>query len=430
MSRLLPMMTLILAASSVVCGQSVNQSTATLQQTIVQVEAIPLSDTLAAEQSRAAQSNSKAGAVNRVPEAENEREETGGRFWGSAEYLLWKMKRSNLPPLITTGPDTSEAVLGEPGTVVAFGGKLDQGKFPGGRFTVGMWLNEKRNVGVELSYFFLKEKTFNFQVSSSGLPGSQAISRPFFDINLNQEGVLFVASPLIFRETTPPLTFSGSSTATSPSRLQGAASNLIYRLNESHFGRMSLLAGFRYLNLKEGLTITDVSDLTNGNHDSDFDQFSTRNRFYGGQVGARSSFSKHRLRLELEARVAMGSNRQSVEINGASSNNHFFPFNSEGGVLALITNIGQYHRSEFTIMPEVKAQFAYKFTRYLRAFIGYDFLYWNKVVRPGEQIDRVGNDQLVLCQVSDLINALSCPIFSAWQEQHNSSNYQTTHEVL
>jgi hypothetical protein len=37
---------------------------------------------------------------------------------------------------------------------------------------------------------------------------------------------------------------------------------------------------------------------------------------------------------------------------------------------------------------------------------------------------------LVLCQVSDLINALSCPIFSAWQEQHNPSNYQTTNEAL
>src|SRR5207248_10772372 len=102
------------------------------------------------------------------------------------------MKKSNLPPLITTGPDTSEAIIGQPGTVIAFGSnKLDRGKFPGGRFTVGMWLNEKRNVGVELSYFFLKERTVNFQVSSSGLPGSLAISRPFINpSNANQEDVV------------------------------------------------------------------------------------------------------------------------------------------------------------------------------------------------------------------------------------------------
>ena len=72
MSRLVLVMTLILAASSLVFGQSMNQSTATLQQTIVQVEAIPLSDKLDAEQLRTAKSNSKAGAPHRVPDAVNE----------------------------------------------------------------------------------------------------------------------------------------------------------------------------------------------------------------------------------------------------------------------------------------------------------------------------------------------------------------------
>jgi hypothetical protein len=72
--------------------------------------------------------------------------------------------------------------------------------------------------------------------------------------------------------------------------LQGAESNLIYQFNESPFGRINLLAGFRYLNLNEGLTIRDTAaDESTGFHLFDTDQFSTRNQFYGGQIGLRSS---------------------------------------------------------------------------------------------------------------------------------------------
>src|SRR5205085_5410342 len=228
MSRLLLLIALILAASSLVFCQTVNSSTATLQQGMVQVDSIPLSDNLGAEKPPAVKSSAKAGNRNHGQEPVTDEDEPQGRFWGSVEYLLWRMKKSNLPPLITVGPASGDAIIGQPGTIIAFGGgKLDRGKFPGGRFTVGMWLNEKRNVGVELSYFFLKEKIFNFQVSSTGLPSSLAISRPFFDINLNRENVLFVASPRVFQQTIPPTTESGSSTAILPSQFQGAESNLI-----------------------------------------------------------------------------------------------------------------------------------------------------------------------------------------------------------
>ena len=39
------------------------------------------------------------------------------RFWGSAEFLLWKIKDGNIPPLVTAGPAPSGGFLGEPGTV-------------------------------------------------------------------------------------------------------------------------------------------------------------------------------------------------------------------------------------------------------------------------------------------------------------------------
>jgi hypothetical protein len=388
MSRSLLIIALVLAASSLVLGQSTSSSIADLRQSSVRVDLIPVSDELAVQKSPAAKSSSKAGARHRAPDTVSDTDKIEGRFWGSEESLLWKMKRSNLPPLITTGPASSNAVIGEPGTVIAFGGsKLDRGKFPGGRFTVGMWLNEKRNIGVELSYFFLKERTVNFQISSNGQTGSLSISRPFLDAFGNRESVIFVVHPPAFA--------SGSSTAISPSRLRGAEANLIYRLNGSHPDRISLLAGFRYLDLREGLTITDSLGFIGGSHATDTDQFLTYNQFYGGQAGVRSSLGQRRLSLELEVRMAAGDNRERVGINGATFSSGAIPSNFTGGLLAVISNIGQYRRNEFTVVPEMKAKLAYKLTGYLRAFVAYDFLYWNKVVRPSEQIDRAVNQLLI-----------------------------------
>src|SRR5260370_9635305 len=58
------------------------------------------------------------------------------RCWVDAEYLLWFTKNSHVPPLFTTGSpkDSPPAALGQPDTSVLFGGDVDHGVRPGGRF--------------------------------------------------------------------------------------------------------------------------------------------------------------------------------------------------------------------------------------------------------------------------------------------------------
>ena len=46
-------------------------------------------------------------------------------------------------------------------------------------------------------------------------------------------------------------------------------------------------------------------------------------------------------------------------------------------------------------MPELDLKFGYQFTRHTRLFVGYDFIYWSKVARAGEQIDTTINSTLV-----------------------------------
>jgi hypothetical protein len=67
------------------------------------------------------------------------------------------------------------------------------------------------------------------------------------------------------------------------------------------------------------------------------------------------------------------------------------PVALRGGFLALPTNIGHFSRDRFSFVPRVGVNFGYQVTQNLRAFVGYTFLYWTDVIRPGEQIDRVLN---------------------------------------
>ncbi len=58
-----------------------------------------------------------------------------------------------------------------------------------------------------------------------------------------------------------------------------------------------------------------------------------------------------------------------------------------GGLLALPSNIDVYDSNQFSVVPELGITLGYDFSPQLRAIIGYDFVYWNSVARPGDQID-------------------------------------------
>jgi hypothetical protein len=60
----------------------------------------------------------------------------------------------------------------------------------------------------------------------------------------------------------------------------------------------------------------------------------------------------------------------------------------EGGLLAQETNIGTFQQDRFSVVPEVGVTLGCNLTRQLRATVGYTFVYWNNVLRSGDQIDR------------------------------------------
>src|SRR5579864_235855 len=153
-----------------------------------------------------------------VPVEEVGENRTSRRLWLRAEYLLWWIKNSNMPPLLTTGPssDPRPGSLDSANTSVLFGGNgQDNKNRSGGRFFAGYWLNDDHSLGLEAGYFFLGPRAIGI---FEGSPGNPVLARPFFNANANAQDSSLVAYPGLV---------NGSVRIQAPSFLQGTEMNLV-----------------------------------------------------------------------------------------------------------------------------------------------------------------------------------------------------------
>ena len=275
-------------------------------------------------------------------------------LWVRAEYLLWWTKGMDIPPLITTSPagtlPTAAGVLGEETTEILVGNEqLLTSARSGGRIRFGTWLDTPRTFGLQGEYFVLfnRSETHGFTSDAAGNP---ILARPFFNINprnLNtgafdppaREDAELISHPNLIR---------GTATVDASNTLQSAAGVLVWNACGSCFDccdpsqgvcshnlwleqdRVDWLAGFRYANLRENLRIDEDLTSLEANRPGSFqinDQFSTRNEFYGGELGVVHMIHRGRWMLESALKVAVGSTRQTVTIDGGTR------FTAPGGLL-------------------------------------------------------------------------------------------------
>jgi hypothetical protein len=123
-----------------------------------------------------------------------------------------------------------------------------------------------------------------------------------------------------------------------------------------------------------------------------------------GQVGGRLEYLGDLFSASLVAKVALGSTTQRLDVSGSSTllAPGQPPVTVPGGVLALPSNIGRQNHSSFSVVPEVGVNLGLRLTEHVQARVGYSFLYWTDVARPGNQIDRV-LDRTTLPTVQDFI---------------------------
>jgi Putative beta barrel porin-7 (BBP7) len=318
---------------------------------------------------------------------------TPTRFYVGGEYLLWWTKHDQVPPLLTTSNPGDFGFLNQPSTGVIFGGPIEhRDPQSGGRFWAGLWLDQAHTTAIEVEGFFLGQRSDNFSTSSNTFP---VLARPF---QIAQTGTEF--SELI----SLPGVFNGRVSIEAPTRLWGIDTNIRCPLCPCvgcGGQQIQLLAGFRYLDLKEGLTVmedvqglnTPAAGAIQNSTDLVFDSFNTHNMFYGGQVGAETRWYLGRFSIDLLGKVALGVTHEEVTINGGqtvTNNTTGITTSVPGGLLALPgANIGTFSKDRFAVVPEIGLTLGYQVTNHIRASVGYNFLYWSSVVRPGDQIDRV-----------------------------------------
>lgn len=333
-----------------------------------------------------------------------------GKYWVSGEWLYWRTSGNRVPALVTAAPPgtarDAAGVLGGPGTTVLIGNRSFNDDFRSGfRLYAGMWLDECQTVGVEGMFHFLGQSRDRQAVGSDG---TQIITRPFFNVLENRQDTQLVSFPGVLR---------GNTVVDSTNDVIGAGVNLVRNINCDPCSRLDLLLGYRYLNIRDDLTITE--DLTGlagspaeGSRFQIVDRFQTRTTFHGPSAGVRWEKRWSHWYVGFRSSLAMGVSHQETTISGqtvitnAAGVAQAYP----GGLLTQTSNIGKYTSNRFAVMPEVGVKLGVQVTDRLRVFGGYDFLYLSSVARAGDQIDlRVNPNQIAPPQA---LNGPALPAFT------------------
>ncbi len=323
--------------------------------------------------------------------------------WGGAEALLWWEKDQPLPPnLVTTGlpTDARPGALHQPNTLVVSGpSSVGFGAFPGVRVFAGVWLDPHGVIGMDAGSFVLEDRGHGFAMNSTA-GGNPVLALRHLDPLGNAEDAFVLAAPAISGGTVPAS--AGRVVVQTDSQLWGADGNLLHVFCWSPCFRLVGLAGLRYLGLEESATI-GTRKAALGSSPVTFlgqsyaapavertsDQFHGRDQFFGGQVGLRGEYFFHCFFVALSGKLALGETTETANILGISTLQlgNARPQTVGGGLFALPSNSGHFVNQDFGFVPEVQVKGGVLLTPWLRATVGYNFLYWSQVLRAGSAID-------------------------------------------
>lgn len=309
-----------------------------------------------------------------------------GKVWVNVDYLYWRLNGDRLPPLVTTSPvGTAPADAGVlPDAATLFGDSPFNNEFRSGmRFGVGTWFNASQTIGFQVGGFFLQDRTATAEFGSLGAP---ILARPFINTDTGTSQSVLIAYPGISAggiNISERNTFSGFDFA-----LRGTAC-----CGENW--RLDTLLGYRYLKFTEQLQINSRVTSTGavppaGTVIENFDRFDTGARFQGVQAGLTGEVRFHQnWSLSGTAKASVGMTDLGVGIDGATSITSPTGAVTQGvgGFLALNSNLGVYRNNEASLVPELNLALGYQPRDNVRVRIGYDFLYFPNVQRPGRAID-------------------------------------------
>lgn len=323
-------------------------------------------------------------------------------IWIAADYLGSFARPMRVAgPLLTTGSinDAHPGAIGQPSTAVLFGNRdIDFNLMSGASLNAGVFLDTQNRFSLEWRGFLSAQSRNTFSIESDA-NGNPLLTRPVFATDLGDQRVFLTAFPD---------QFAGRFSVETKSQFGGTEFNAGYHSYNFRRLHAEALVGFRYMRLAESMQIQDNVTGLNGfaavfppaggatfNSYSDQDNFATTNQFFGGQIGSRLTWEYDWLTLGVFTKLGLGATVQHVDINGSTT--FLSPAGNQtvtGGVLAQSSNIGSYSRSVFGIVPELGLDIGINVCNHVRLHLGYSALLWNRVVRPGGQIDTNVNTAL------------------------------------
>jgi hypothetical protein len=293
-----------------------------------------------------------------------------------ADYVLWWLRRGRVPAVLVSdsgvgyGDDRVETRHGD--------------RFNGVRFAVE-W-RDGCGLGVEGRGFFLERDSTYFKATSDG---TQLLALPFVNAATGLPDRLVVAGLDPQRGA-----LSGGFVGYSRIELFGEEVNGVASLAEGESGRLDLLAGARFLQMRDRFRTIATSQMLPARNvlTGVVDNFRTGNAFYGAQVGVRGEWWWQRFFVAARATVAMGGDDQKVRTFGqrvvqtTSGRSEI-----ETGLYVQASNSGQFTRGQVDGAGEVAVNLGCALGEHVRVTVGYSLLDWFAPLRAGDQVDRVVN---------------------------------------
>ncbi len=309
-------------------------------------------------------------------------------WWARGEVLLWFLDSYGVPPLVTTSPAgtpvAQAGVLGQPDTELLYGNQQVGGDLRlGGRMMVGRWFDPARHIGMQAEFFGLRAPDDGVYFESTGDP---ILARPFFNLD-----------PTVGAQDAQIVALDGLATGSlginTGGRIYSVAPTLRFNasccIEDCKSRRWDVVLGYRYFHLGEDFSISETlrpagGFFVPGTTYALSDAIETRNDFHGGEFGLEHFRQRNRWILELGVRAALGNLRRRFEARGQSDVlvPGVLESSSDGGFLVPVGLVTETS-NKFAVLPQLRVGLGFMPRPNLRLHTSYDFLYLNRVSRPG-----------------------------------------------
>ena len=313
------------------------------------------------------------------------------RLWLRTDFLLWYIRKTAVPPLIQTIPDSLANQNNPPANAATNlfpnTNQLGYKVFDGLRVNAGMWFDSTQRIGIDVSGFVLEQNANGAGFVSTGSP---VLLRTYNNVNNGQPTLLQFSNP------DPVAGYSGSLSANSvvSTLLSGDLNVRVssYRIFSDH---TDFLFGARYLDFREHLDINGTASLKDGRTLAVSDHFAVTNQFYGGQAGLHGRWNgMYGFSLDGVFKLAMGGVAERININGSNTLTSAagVPSTQPVGLYAQPSNSGTFTNNVFAVIPDLTLNLNYSFNERAAIFVGYNFLYVSSIARVGSVINPNVND--------------------------------------